>query len=282
MQHSSYSSRSARSAGGFFREIAQSRQLLRQLVLKDLRVRYRYTAAGVVWAVLEPLALMVVLTFVFSYVLAGRITWGLPAEVPYAIFLLSGLVFWQFTAASLNASANSLLDNRNLVKKVRFTREVLPLAALGYPFINLLIGVAILLLMHVGLGGRLHAALLWLPVIFSIQLLFTGGLALLLSCGNVHYRDIGYILAVGLLLGFYATPIIYPATLVMAAPVPAWLHALYFANPMAGLVESYHGAVLGLGVRPELLLWPAVAALFTTTLGIWVFRRLSPTLSDHL
>lgn len=277
-----YASRDARRPGGFFRDLARSRELLQQLVLKDLRVRYRYTAAGVVWAVLEPLALMVVLSFVFSYVLAGRITLGQESDTSYAIFLLSGLVFWQFTAASLNSAANSLLDNRNLVKKVRFVREVLPLASLGYPLINLLIGLGILLMLQLGLGGSLYLTMLWVPLIFSLQFVWTAGLALLLSCGNVHYRDIGYILAVSLLLGFYATPILYPASLVAEAPVPRFVQAIYFANPMAGLVEAYHGAILGRGVSVTLLLWPALAALLTAMLGVAVFRRLSPTLSDHL
>jgi lipopolysaccharide transport system permease protein len=277
-----YASREASRPGGFLRDLIRSRDLLLQLVLKDLRVRYRYTAAGVVWAMLEPLALMMVLSFVFAYVLAGRIGWGGDPNIPYSIFLLTGLIFWQFTASSLNAAANALLDNRNLVKKVRFVREVLPLAALGYPLINLSIGMGILLVLHLILGGALTLSVLWVPVIFAIQFALTAGLALLLSCGNVHYRDVGYILAVALLLGFYATPIIYPASLVAEAPVPGWVRAAYFVNPMAGIIEGYHGAILGLGVQPMLLLWPALAALITALLGVLVFRRLSPTLSDHL
>lgn len=283
MGNATYSSRDARRLSGLLRDLAGARGLLAQLVLRDIRVRYRYTAVGVLWAVLEPLALMAVLAFVFSYVLADRADFARGAAgAPYAVFLLTGLVFWQFTAASLTHAAACILDNRNLVKKVRFPREVLPLAALGYPLVNLCIGVVILLGLHLLLGGQLSASLLWLPPLFTIQLLLTAGLAMLLACGNVHYRDVGYILAVALLLGFYATPILYPSALVSEAKLPVWMVYLYHMNPMSGLIESYRTALFGGAPSLGLLLWPLCVALTAATAGLLVFRRLSPTLSDHL
>lgn len=283
MGTSTYSSRDARRLSGILSDIAQTRGLLAQLVLRDIRVRYRYTAVGVLWAVLEPLALMAVLAFVFSFVLAGRADFARGAAgAPYAVFLLTGLVFWQFTATSLTHAAASILDNRNLVKKVCFPREVLPLAALGYPLVNLCIGVLILLGLHLILGGSLSPSLLWLPPLFAIQVLMTAGLAMLLSCGNVHFRDVGYILAVALLLGFYATPILYPSSLVAEAHLPGWLVWAYHLNPMAGLIESYRAALFGATPPLILLVWPCAVALLLFVSGAVVFRRLSPTLSDHL
>jgi lipopolysaccharide transport system permease protein len=283
MGNATYSSRDARRLSGLLGDLAGARGLLAQLVLRDIRVRYRYTAVGVLWAVLEPLALMAVLAFVFSFVLADRADFARGAAgAPYAVFLLTGLVFWQFTAASLTHAAASILDNRNLVKKVRFPREVLPLAALGYPLVNLCIGVFLLLALHLLLGGQLSASLLWLPPLFGIQLLLTAGLAMLLACGNVHFRDVGYILAVALLLGFYATPILYPSTLVSEAKLPEWMVWLYHMNPMSGLIESYRAAVFGGTPSLALLLWPLGVAFAAATAGLLTFRRLSPTLSDHL
>ena len=278
-----YSSADARGGAGLWRELAHARGLLLQLVLKDIRVRYRYTAVGALWAVLEPLALMAVLAFVFSFVLADRADFARGSErAPYAVFLLTGLLFWQFTAASLTNAAACLLDNRNLIKKVRFPREVLPLAALGYPLINLGIGLVILLVLHVSLGGALSPMLALLPLVFAVQVLLTAGLALLLSCGNVHYRDVGYILAVALLLGFYATPILYPSSLVDAAALPAWAINLYHLNPMAGLIEVYRSVLLDGTLNPIQLAWPAACAVLLFLAGTLLFRRLSPTLSDHL
>jgi len=278
-----YSSRDARRLSGVARDLAQARGLLAQLVLRDIRVRYRYTAIGVLWAVLEPLALMLVLSFVFSFVLADRASFAKDASaLPFTVFLLTGLVFWQFTSSSLTHAAASILDNRNLVKKIRFPREVLPLSALGYPLVNLTVGVLILFGLHLALGGGAHASLLWIPAIFAVQLLLTAGLALLLSCGNVHYRDVGYILSVALLLGFYATPIFYPASLVETAALPGWLAGLYHANPMVGLIESYRVALQGQAPQTAMLAWPALAALLSLVCGLITFRCLSPTLSDHL
>lgn len=283
METCTYASRDARRSSGFLRDLIRSRELLLNLVLKDIRVRYRYTAVGVLWAVLEPLALMLVLALVFSYVLGDRAAFaqGTRGE-PYAVFLLTGLVFWQFTTNALTHAANAILDNRNLVQKVRFPREVLPLASLGYPLVNLSIGVVILLGIHALTGGSFHASQFFLPLLFMVQLLFTAGLALLLSCGNVHFRDVGYILAVAIMLGFYASPILYPASLVDASNLPEWARLLYHVNPMAGLIEGYRSLLFGHALSPLSLAWPVTCALGSFATGVFVFRRLAPTLSDHL
>ena len=159
-------------------DLLRSRELLVDLVRKDLRVRYRYAAAGFVWAVLEPLAYMAMLTVVFQWILAPRTGPAMFGEgTPYAVGLLCGLVFWQFTSNALAAATNALIDNQHLVKKVNFTLEVVPLATLGYPAVALSIGLFILALVHLIFGGRLGAGLLWLPVLLGIQFAGTAGLA---------------------------------------------------------------------------------------------------------
>jgi len=267
------------------RDLLQARELLFDLVWKDLRVRYRYAAMGFLWAILEPLALMVVLTFVFSFVLKAKLSFVDDATAPpFAVFLLCGLIFWQFFAASVAAATQSLLDNQNLVQKVHFPREVVPLAAAGYPLFNLFIGFLILLGVHVLYGGSLHPALLWIPLVFVLQFALTIGLALLLSCGNVLYRDVGYMVNVAILFGFYATPVFYPLRLVTEAEaIPGWLQQLYLANPMAGLLTAYR-QVLFEARFPDagLLFWPAVLAAAALILGVVAFRRAAPTISDHL
>ena len=262
------------------------------MVWKDLRVRYRYAVMGFLWAIFEPLALMAVLTFIFTFVFRGRVptTPGVDAP-PMAATLLCGLIFWQFMAAGLNSATQSLIDNRELVKKVCFAREIVPMAAVGYPFVNLCIGFVVLLLVHVLLGGGLSLALCFFPVVFALQLAIIVGLGLLLSCGNVHYRDIGYMTNVALVFGFYASPVFYQLEFVtQAANVPEWaagyypwIVRAYLLNPMAELLTAYR-QILFEQRFPDLwlLAWPSVLAVLSLGSGIFVFRKAGPTLSDHL
>lgn len=270
------------------RDLIQSRELLLDLVHKDLKVRYRYAVVGFLWAVLEPLAYMAVLTVIFQWILAPRTgpdMYG--AGIPYAVGLLCGLIFWQFSANALAAASNSLIDNQNLVKKVNFTREIVPLAVFGYPLVALAVGLVLLIAFHVSLGGRLGSGLLWLPVVFALHGAIAIGLALLVSCGNVRFRDVGYMVNVALILGFYASPVFYDLDWVLAAAetgsVPAAFVTLYLANPMATLLEAYRQCLLE-GHRPDtwLFLWPVICAVLAITVGAVTFRRSAATLSDYL
>lgn len=284
-----YDSREQRRFFRLFRDVARARELMLDLVRKDLRARYRYAVMGFLWAVLEPVALMTVLTFVFSLLpggvpqAAGRgAAEGQP--VPYAVFLLCGLIFWQFTANTISSSVRCLIDNQNLVKKVYFAREAVPLAVLGYPLVNLAIGFVLMLALHVILGGGLGLAMLWVPVLFAVQVLLTAGAALLLSCTNVLFRDIGYMASVAVLFGFYATPVFYPLELVLhSEKLPAIAKGLYLLNPMAELLTAYRQALFELRT-PDLWLfaWPCASGVLLFFVGAWTFRRLGPTLSDFL
>lgn len=270
------------------RDLIQSRELLMDLVRKDLRVRYRYAAAGFLWAAMEPLAYMAVLTLVFQWVLAPRTGPAMFGEgIPYATGLLCGLVFWQFFAHALTAATNSLIDNQNLVKKVNFTREIVPLATFGYPCVALAIGFVILIAVHLVLGGHLGLGLLWLPVILGLQVAITLGLALIAAAGNVRFRDVGYLVSVALLLGFYASPVFYDLDWVLTAAgaghIPWRLLTLYLCNPMTELLEAYRQIILE-GRSPDLwlLAWPSVFAAGILPVGAIVFRRNAPSFSDFL
>lgn len=264
-------------------DLIRGRELLMDLVWKDVRVRYRYALMGFLWAVLEPLLMMVILTFVFSVAFKGRAEeHGIVTGRGYAVFILCGLVPWQFLSTALTSATRSLVDNANLVKKVYLPREVVPLAAVGVALVNLVIGAVLLVVVYVVLMGQLPGAgLVWLPVVFVIQLVLVAGLGLLLSCAHAHFRDVAYMVDAGLLFGFYATPIFYPPSLVEQA-FPS-LYRWYMLNPMAGLVTAYR-QVLFDNRFPELglVLWPAAVAVGLLVLGTVVFRRNAPTLSDNL
>lgn len=279
----SYTNLDERNPKRVFRDLIRARQLLLDLVWKDLRVRYRYALLGFLWAVLEPVALMSILTFVFSYVLASKVALGVPSDgPPFALFLLSGIIFWQFFATGITAATMSLVDNQHLIRKVHFAREVVPLASIGYPLFNLAIGFIVFTLIHVVLGGAVSVAWLWILPLALIQIILLCGLGLLLSAGHVRFRDIGYITQVAVVFGFYASPVLYSLSLVRDN-LPAWAYWLYCINPMAGLLPSIR-QVLFEGRAPDIALiwWPALLSCMLLVLGVMVFRRNAPTFSDHL
>lgn len=291
MSVSVYNSTEQRQLRRLPRDLIRARELLRDLVSKNLRVRYRYAVMGFLWAIIEPLALMIVLTFIFTFIFSGRVPAPGQETVPYAVSLLCGLIFWQFTAAALTGATQSLIDNQNLVKKVHFAREVIPIAATGYPLVNLGIGFLILLVLHVASGGIIRPSLAYVFVVFSLHLAFLIGLALLLACANVLYRDVGYMVGVAVVFGFYASPVFYPLEFVtQLTHLPAWAQSwypwmvyLYLLNPMAELLTAYRQILFECRFPDAwLLAWPSVAAVGSLGLGAYVCRRTGPTLSDYL
>lgn len=264
-------------------DLLRGRELLLDLVAKDMRVRYRYALMGFLWAVLEPLSLMVILYFVFGVVFQMRA----PAVTPamYAVSLLTGLVFWQFLARSLGAGARALVDNGNLVSKAYFPREIVPISVVGINLVNLLIGFVILVVFFIVLGGRPGLQAFWLPALFGLQLTLVLGLVLLLSCLNVFFRDVAYMVDVALAFGFYATPIFYDfyADVVPRLADSPILLRLYTLNPMVGLITAYRQVLIdNIAPAPDLLVVPGLAAGLALIAGVVVFRRNAGLLADFI
>ena len=280
-----YASDKQRQVWRVFPDLFRARELLFDLVWKDLRARYRYAVMGFLWAVIEPLMFMLILAFVFSFVLAGKASLaGGGAVRPFPVMLLSGLIFWQYFTAALTSATVSLVNGRNLVKKVHFTREVIPIAACCVPLVNLCIGFVLLLALHLVMGGAVSLATLWIPAVFAVQFVLTVGLGLLLSCGHVMFRDVGNTVAVGLMFGFYASPVFYPLELVRhAGSLPPWVATAYMANPMAGLLTCYRQILFEQRFPDaDLLVWPACCAGLVFLAGLILFRRSAPTMADFL
>ncbi len=269
-------------------DLLRGRELLFDLVWKDVRIRYRYAMLGLMWAVIEPLFMMLVLTFVISVVFQIQ-----PGRRPEnagpgfdAVFILAGLLTWQFLAAALTSSARSLIDGENLVTKVNFPREVLPLAAIGSACVNLVIGLVLLSVLHLAFVGMPPATAGWAAALVLVVVLLAAGLGLLISTLNLAFRDVGYITNAALLFGFYATPVFYSPSMVenaLAARDLDWLYPIYFANPMAGTITAIRDALFyGQTPSASLIAWPIACAAGSFAAGLIVFRRRAGTLADQV
>lgn len=270
-------------------ELLAHRQLLFDLIGKELRVRYRYALMGVAWAIIEPLLLMLVLTFVFSYVFQIRFG-GLMGEADTrttSLIILSGLLSWQFFSTSLSTATESLVENRNLITKVHFPREVIPLSSIGVALVNTIIGSVLFLAIYCLLLGTIPPLIsLCIPFLFLIQLAIVIGLSFITACFNAQFRDISYMVNSLLLFGFYATPIFYEPTFVQTRlaerGLEHWYPALY-TNPLCGLITAYREVLFHHQLPSfNLIAWPLICALFILGFGLKIFRNQSPTLADKL
>jgi len=253
-------------------ELWDHRELLYFLVWRDVKVRYKQTFLGAVWAILQPVATMVVFSLFF-----GRLA-GVPSDgVPYPVFSLAGLVPWTFFATGLVQSANSLVGSQNLLTKVYFPRLAIPIAAVLAGVVDFAIAFLVLLGLMLSYGIAPPAArVLWLAPLLLLAFATALGVGLWLSALNVRYRDVRYILPFLVQLWLFATPIAYPSSL-LSEP---W-RTLYGLNPMAGVVEGFRWALLGTDTAPgPILAASAAASLALLVSGALYFRRMEKTFAD--
>jgi lipopolysaccharide transport system permease protein len=253
-------------------ELWEYREVLYYLVWRDIKVRYRQTMIGAVWAIIQPLMTMVVFT-----VFLGKLA-RVPSDgVPYPLFSFAALVPWTFFATAVTQSSGSLVASGHLITKVYFPRLLVPMARVlaGLPDIALSFLVLIGL---VGWYGWFHPtwSLLWVPVLTALALLTAFGIGLWLSALNVQYRDVQHAVPFLVQIWLFATPIAYPSSLL---PEP-W-RTVYGVNPMVGVVEGFRWALLGSGRPPGFpLVVSTVAALTLTVSGAFFFRRVERTFAD--
>ena len=253
-----------------FREIWLYRELLWFLVWRDIKIRYRQTALGVAWAVLQPLLLMIIFTILFHRI--GQIQSGGP---PYALFAFAGLLSWTFFANAVTASSGSLIGNQNLVSKIYFPRVFIPLGAIGALAIDLIPSILLCFPMLAYYGWPLSPALLLLPLFVLGTFLVASGVGFILSALNVQFRDIKYVVPFLVQAGMFVTPVIYPVTY-----VPEKYRIWLGLNPMAGMAEGFRLAILGTPANWGLIgtSLSVGAALFVG--GLFFFRRLESRFAD--
>jgi lipopolysaccharide transport system permease protein len=253
------------------RELWEYRELLYFLVWRDLKVRYKQTALGAAWAVLQPFATMVVFSVFF-----GRLAKMPSDDLPYPVFAYAALVPWTFFANGLVLSTGSLVANQSLVKRVYFPRLAIPLAAVLSGLVDFAIAFAVLLGMMVFFGIVPGGRTVWIVPLLLLTFATSLGVGLWLSALNVRYRDVGYLVPFLMQFWLFATPIAYPSSL-LEQP---W-RTVYGINPMVGVVEGFRWALLGTDTAPQATLAvSAAAAVVLLVGGAFYFRRMERTFAD--
>lgn len=261
-----------------FSELSAYKYLLYNLVARDLKVRYKNSALGILWSLLNPLLMMLVFTLVFN-VLANQ-------DIPnYSVFILVGILPWNFFSGSVVGGSNSILSNSSLIKKVYFPRIVLPGSIIFSNLVHFLLAMVVLVffLYATGLGLTIHA--LWVPALVVTQIIFMLGLVFFLSSAQVFYRDVAMILEVVMLAWFFLTPVFYSLSIFAESEpirgIPADV-LMRWINPMASIIDGYRTVLWGVGyggvaMDPSYLLRTFVTSVLTLLIGYLFFRR-----TEHL
>lgn len=252
------------------REIWSHRELLYFLIWRDIKVRYKQTALGLLWVVMQPLLMTLVFTVFLSLLVR------VPSDdVPYPLLAFSGLLPWTFFANAVANGSNSLVGNAHLLTKVYFPRMIIPGAAVAGRLVDFAVSFVVLVVMLVIYGVPLTTSLLLLPLLVILLALFALGISLWSSALNVKYRDIGIALPVFIQLWMFVSPVVYPLGL-----VPERWRWVYLLNPMAAIIEGFRSALFGTAFE-----WPALASASGFTLAllaysVFAFKRMEKTFAD--
>jgi lipopolysaccharide transport system permease protein len=253
------------------RELWAYRELVYFLIWRDVKVRYKQSVLGAAWAIIQPFFTMVVFSIFF-----GKLA-KMPSDgIPYPLFSYAALVPWAFFANGLNSASNSLVSGSNLIKKVYFPRLAMPIAAVMGGAVDFVLAFLMLIAMMFYFGITPTINVLWLPFFLILAFMASLGTSLWFSAMYVQFRDVRHIVPFLTQIWMYATPIVYPSSLL---PEP-W-RSLYGINPMAGVVEGFRWALLGVGQAPgPIIIVSSFAAFMLMFFGAYYFRRLEKTFAD--
>jgi lipopolysaccharide transport system permease protein len=254
-----------------FGELWEYRELLYFFVWRDIKIRYKQTAIGAAWAVLQPLSTMLIFSLFF-----GKLA-HIPSEgLPYPIFYYSALLPWMYFAAALQNATNTIVENQRLITKVYFPRLALPLSSVVSGLVDFCISFVMFIAMMLYYGIHPGAAVLWLPAFILLAVLTALGAGLWLSALNAMYRDVRYVLPFLVQIWMFASPVVYSSSL-----VPAKWRWLYGLNPMAGVIEGFRWSLTGHGDPPGRMFLASVGVVIAVLLGgIAYFQKMETTVAD--
>ena len=251
-------------------ELWHFRELLYFLTLRDVKVRYKQTLMGLAWVIIQPLATMLIFTLVFNRFV--RLNTG---PLPYPLFALSGLLLWLFFANAVTNSTNSLISNANLITKVYFPRMFIPAASVGAGLVDLGVAFLLLIVMCFYYGVSLTVHVVFLPLFILLMTLLALGVGLLSAAVTVKYRDLRHALPFIIQLWMFASPVIYPASV-----VPQKWKWLLTVNPVAGIIEGFRASLTGQPFDWSHLLVSAAITLGLLICSVYIFRRFEDTFAD--
>lgn len=253
------------------RELWQYRELLFFLIWRDVQVRYRQTALGIGWAILQPLLTMAIFSVVF-----GRLA-NLPSDgLPYPIFCFAALLPWQLFSGALTRAGTSLVSSSNLLTKVYFPRLIIPISAVAAGLVDFAIALGVLVVLMLFYGLTPGAAILWIPLLVLFALAAALAVGLWLSALNVKYRDVQHLIPFMVMAWMYASPVAYSASLI---PAGKW-RMLYALNPMTGVIQGFRWALAG-GKAPDPSIFVSAGVVVVLLIGgLFYFRRMERVFAD--
>lgn len=251
-------------------ELYKFRGLLWVWALREIRVRYKQSILGGIWAVLQPLLTMLIFTLIFGVIIK------VPTDgIPYPVFFYSALLPWTFFSSSISFAVPSLTNNINLVTKIYFPREIFPIGSIIAAFMDFIVASIFFLVLLVIYQVPIKTSIIYFPVLLVMQILLTLGISFIGAALIVSYRDIRFIVPLGLQLWMYITPVVYPLSL-----VPDNLRLLYMLNPMAGIIDGYRSILLGKLPQWEYLALEMVVIVALFTLGYIYFKNKEASFAD--
>lgn len=243
--------------------------LFSQLVQKELKARYKQAVVGSAWVILNPVAQVVVYTFVFSTIL------GFQSVAPYPLFLLTGLLPWLYFQQVIMTASNTLVNQSSLIKQVYFPRELIPFANIAAKGIDFLISAVVLSGVFIYFNFSPVHTWWYVAPLLLLQLVLMAGLSLMIAALNLVFRDVQYLTQLAVMIWMYLTPVVYPMS-----QVPSRYLFLFRLNPMTGIVEGYRAAILGYPLDWSAVGWSMVVTAVIFIVGYWLFRQLEGIFAD--
>jgi lipopolysaccharide transport system permease protein len=252
------------------RELWAYRELLYFLTWRDVKIRYKQTAVGVAWAILQPVVTTAIFTLLFS-------TWARfeTGDVPYPLFALSALIVWLFTHSAITIASGSFISNTNLVTKVYFPRLLVPLAATLAGLFDLVFSIAILIVMMLYFGTAPTMQLLFAPLFVLLAFIQAAAIGTLLSALNVRFRDVKFALPFLLQVWMIASPVFYPASMI----TEKW-RLVFAINPLTGIIDGFRSALFGLPFNWQMIGVSSLSILVMCVLSLVVFKRMEDDFAD--
>ncbi len=263
-----------KSLGLNLKELWQYRDLFYVLAYRDLRVRYAQTFLGLLWAVLQPLATLLIFTLVF-----GRAVKVDTGNIPYPLFAVCGMAAWAYFGFVLNQSGNSIISSQEMIKKIYFPRLVIPLSKAMVGFVDFAIALSFIAVFMFYYSITPSVNIIFLPIFIILTIISALAIGIWMSALTIRYRDFQHVVPFLVQFGLYATPVGYPAELIVKN-LPGWASTLFYLNPMAGIVEGFRWSLLGGNPPGQLAYYSFAMVILLFITGLYYFKRTERVMAD--